>query len=200
MFGKKRKVKKEEALNKLKNDEVRRLRMEQYIAEFHVQLSNLQKKGLHNQDEWQTVLSTYKVPALTALEKETIEKSGIPLSKSAYPVEFNRVLSCFIQIARQETEELLLEFNNGESVALLNHFKDELSSIKQSTLLTYIERAKPKMNVSAIFQNAAPSLNQYSKYATTDKVESIKCKTCGAARLETDQYDVCFYCGTPLFD
>ncbi len=200
MFGKKRKIKKEEALNKLKNDETQRLQIEQHIAEFHVQLSSLQKKGLHNKDEWQSVLSNYKVTALTALELETIEKSGVPLTKSAYPVEFNRALTSFIQIAAQETEALLLELKNSESVAMLHHFKDELSSIKQVTLLSYIEQAKPKMNVSAIFQNAAPSLNQYSKYATTDKVESIKCKTCGAARLETDQYDVCFYCGTPLFE
>ena len=66
-------------------------------------------------------------------------------------------------------------------------------------LTKYLDLNKPSTSVADIFANASTSINRFSPKKVGDKSYSIKCKTCGAARLEENQNDKCFYCGTPLF-
>lgn len=63
-----------------------------------------------------------------------------------------------------------------------------------------MEPEKKKSTLKDIFANAAKSANKYSDGLKDAKAIMIRCKNCGAAREQTNQYSKCAYCFSELFE
>jgi rRNA maturation endonuclease Nob1 len=51
-----------------------------------------------------------------------------------------------------------------------------------------------------IFKNAKTSTKNYSEGIGEARKSAIRCKNCGAPRLQEMQYDDCLFCGSELFE
>jgi hypothetical protein len=78
-------------------------------------------------------------------------------------------------------------------------FNDRLRDFIKEETDKYISQVKQKVGVSDIFANAFSGMNQFSQGLTESGTITKKCDSCGAPRLDTDQYDDCYFCGAPLF-
>lgn len=63
-----------------------------------------------------------------------------------------------------------------------------------------MEPEKKKPSLKDIFANAAKSTNKWSKDLKGAKAIMIRCKNCGVARDQINQYDKCAYCDSELFE
>jgi len=166
---------------------------------FNVDLRAAFEAALSNQSDWMEIKEKWKVENVGEQEINGFRKSGLPQPIGAFPIEFKLFLDKQVHFYLKKIKEETA-FPKARAVmnALLD-FEMEIRAAQETELSRFVQASKPKLSVADIFNNAAPSLNQYSKNTIADKSYSIKCKTCGAARLEEEQYDNCFYCGTPLF-
>ncbi len=136
-------------------------------------------------ENWYKLLESYGAEPLSQNEKEQLMNSEMKIVKGAYPVELRRVYEKII-------ERYLLK-NDTQLNAVLNGFDTELK-VKE-----YYQKIKPFSGMNDIFSNASASLNKYSEGMQKEKHHTIKCKNCGAPRLEVLQYDNCLFCGSKLF-
>ena len=70
----------------------------------------------------------------------------------------------------------------------------------ESKVKEYYQKIKPFSGMNDIFSNASTTMNKYSQGLQQEKHHTIKCKNCGAPRLEEMQYDNCLFCGSVLFE
>ena len=137
---------------------------------------------------WYKILNNYGAKPLTDEEKGYLSNSSMKIATGAYPIELRRVYDCIITKYKA---------NASSSQALtqaLNNFDME-TKIKE-----YYQKIKPFSGLSDIFKNAQTGTAKYSSGLQKEKQLTIKCKNCGAPRLEEMQYDSCLFCGSKLFE
>ena len=159
------------------------------ITEFKSETDKAFQTAWHSEkggdETWYKLLEHYGAEPLSLKEKEQLMNSEMKIVKGAYPVELRRVYEKIIA-------GYLLK-NDPQLNDVLNDFDTEVK-VKE-----YYQKIKPFSGMNDIFSNASVSLNKYSEGMQKEKHHTIKCKNCGAPRLETEQYDNCLFCGSKLF-
>ncbi len=135
---------------------------------------------------WNELLDSYAVKPLSEHEKQLLLNSEMKIGKGAFPIELRRVYEKIIEKYHRNTEPSI---------------KNTLANFDiESKVKEYYQKIKPFSGMSDIFSNASSSLHKYSQGMQKEKHHTIKCKNCGAPRLEEMRYDNCLFCGSKLFE
>lgn len=137
---------------------------------------------------WKVLMEKYQAPQLSESEKEMLLNSQMKIVRGAFPIELRRAYEKIISNYQQQS---------GASEPLknaLNNFNTE------NKVLEYYQKIKPFSGLGDIFKNASVGTAKYSTGLQKEKHMTIKCKNCGAPRLEEMQYDNCLFCGSKLFE
>lgn len=160
------------------------------ITEFNSEIEKAFQTAWHSEkggdDKWSKLLKDYGADSLTHEEKEQLLNSEMKIARGAFPIELRRVY--------QKISDKNLLKNDPELNEVLKSFDIE-GKVKE-----YYQKIKPFSGMSDIFSNASTSLKKYSEGMQKEKHHTIKCRSCGAPRLEEMQYDNCLFCGSKLFD
>ncbi len=160
------------------------------ISEFNTEIEKAFQTAWHSEkggdDNWNKFLSEYDVAPLTSQDKQSLLNSEMKIAKGAFPIELRRIYEKIIGKHSVKADPQLMNVLNGFDM----EFK-----IKE-----YYQKIKPFSGMSDIFGNASSSLHKYSAGMQKEKHHTMKCKNCGAPRLEEMQYDVCLFCGSKLFE
>ncbi len=176
----------------------------QIIADFEQAHKHVTEIALNSpkggDDKWFEILNTYQVQPASLTQKNYYYASGIPVIKGALPTELKKVYEVLrfqvVSIFMEKTGHIELE---DEAKEQWENFNDRLRSFIKDDIDDYISKIKQKVGVGDIFANAFMSMNQFSHGLKESGTQTKKCENCGAPRLDTDQYDDCYFCGTPLF-
>ena len=165
---------------------------EKFIKDFNSEIEQAFSSAYHSEkggdEKWNEVLKLYDVSPLTKEEKESLLNSEMKIVKGAFPIELRRVYEKIISKYSGLVE------GNQKLHGALNNFNME------SNVIEYYQKIKPFTGLNDIFTNASSSLTKYSQGMQKAKHHTIKCKSCGAPRLEEMQYDDCLFCGSKLFE
>lgn len=126
---------------------------------------------------WYELMAKYNAEPLSQEQKNTLLNSEMKISRGALPIELRRVFEKICNKYQNESKNFDLD----------------------SKILEYYSKIKPFSGLSDIFANAATGTQKYSQGLQNEKQNTIKCKNCGAPRLEEMQYDFCLFCGSELF-
>jgi hypothetical protein len=139
-------------------------------------------------EQWNTVLGSYGVEPLSKEKREMLLNSEMKIARGAFPVELRGVYEKIIgkYYAAAAGNQDLLNAINGFNV--------------EGKVIEYYQKIKPFSGLSDIFKNASTGSAKYSQGLQKEKQLTIKCKSCGAPRLEEMQYDTCMFCGSKLFE
>ncbi len=148
------------------------------------------KSAKGGDENWNNLLSKYSIMPLTDKEKEALLNSEMKIAGGAFPIEVRRVLHAILQkhIGLASQNETLLSFLQAYSVNM------------DKEVMKYYTRIKPFGGMSDIFKNAKTTTKNYSEGIGEAKKSAIRCKNCGAPRLEIHQDDECLFCGSELFE
>lgn len=160
------------------------------ITEFNSEIEKAFQSAWHSEkggdDNWNQFLNSYGVEPLPSNDKQALLNSEMKIAKGAFPIELRRVY------------EKIISNHSTKGDPQLN---DALSRFDMETKVKeYYQKIKPFSGMSDIFGNASSSLHKYSAGMQKEKHHTMKCKNCGAPRLEEMQYDVCLFCGSKLFE
>jgi len=149
---------------------------------------------------WFEILKEFEVKPASTEQKNYYYSSGIPVGKGALPLELKKVYEALrfkaIMAYRGKFQGIELE---SDAEWYWDEFDDRLRDFIKEDIDKYIGKVKQKVGVNDIFANAFSGMNQYSQGLTESGTATKKCTNCGAPRLDKDQYDECYFCGTPLF-
>ncbi len=173
-----------------------------FINLFTQELDEINIVANSNLERWHSFIEELGINPVTIERRNHAELTGLPIPKVAFPSEYRAVLYQLEYRTKRQVKVLQTEVEDDfDADDVLDEFvRRKLNSLTKNELKKYLNASKPAVSVLDIFANASTSLNKYSVKETGDKSYSIKCNSCGASRLEEDQYDECFYCGTPLFN
>jgi hypothetical protein len=127
---------------------------------------------------WSEIMNSYGAEPLPDGDKEKLLNSEMKITRGAFPIELRRV---FEKIGAK-------------------HPNDYKNFAMDSKILEYYQKIKPFSGLGDIFSNAATGTQKYSQGLQNEKHSTMKCKNCGAPRLEEMQYDNCMFCGSKLFE
>jgi hypothetical protein len=136
-------------------------------------------------EKWNSFMSSYGVNPLSPEDKQRLLNSEMKIAKGAFPVELRRVYEKIIEKYRA---------SSPQPDPAVNGFDMD------SKVLEYYQKIKPFSGLSDIFKNASTGTQKYSSGLRNEKQSTMKCKNCGAPRLEEMQYDNCLFCGSKLFE
>jgi hypothetical protein len=139
---------------------------------------------------WNSLLTSYSIMPLTDQQKEALLKSEMKIAGGAFPIEVRWVLQAIVMkhasfaanAENKNVQNLLLSYNMDAEV------------------MKYYTRIKPFNGMADIFKNAKTTTKNYSEGIGEARKSAIRCKNCGAPRLEEMQYDNCMFCGSELFE
>ncbi|MEO8665080.1 MAG: hypothetical protein ABI462_06260 [Ignavibacteria bacterium] len=160
------------------------------VKDFNSEIETAFTNAWHSEkggdEKWSTFLNSYNVSPLSSEDKEKLLNSEMKIAKGAFPIELRRVYEKIL-------EKHLSKGDAGVMNAIAGF--DIESKVKE-----YYQKIKPFGGMSDIFKNASSSLTKYSEGMQKAKHSTMKCKNCGAPRLEEMQYDNCLFCGSKLFE
>ena len=146
------------------------------------------KSAKGGDENWNALLRSYSIMPLTDQQKEALLKSEMKIAGGAFPIEVRWVLQAIVMkhvsLAEQnaDVQNLLLGYNMDAEV------------------MKYYTRIKPFNGMADIFKNAKTTTKNYSEGIGEARKSAIRCKNCGAPRLEEMKYDNCMFCGSELFE
>ncbi|MDO5977332.1 hypothetical protein [Flavivirga spongiicola] len=175
--------------------------LKEFIDQFNAKLKEINDTARSSHTKWRILLEQEGIEPSSEKDKQNARQSKQFNLAVAFPAEYRKVLQQLQKNTQSELESLQNRpTESSEASKLLDSFnRFTLSDLVTIELQRYLGDIKPKVSMADVFANAAGSLNKYSAGDSGDKSYSVKCKTCGAARSEEEQYGDCFYCGTPLF-
>lgn len=164
-------------------------------------------KNFYN-DEWDAYLDTWGIEKPSSITREEALNTGAGFTHGALPMEVREVFIALKEKYEENTEDLREAhkqelFDNDEAEELLWNFEHRtLEEFVKVSTSQYIKKVKTPISSSTnnIFNNATKNENKWSNNLNDAKSYMIRCKNCGAARLHTDQYDKCKFCGSELFE
>jgi len=187
------------------NEKEQLQQLKDMVAEFEKSVKKIIETALNlpkgGDSNWYQLIEQYGVEPSTEDQKNAYYSKGIPVSKGALPTEIRNVFKFLrhstIKKYRDKFENIELSvdaevFWNDFVVRLRDFIEDEVSA--------YVGKIKQEVNVSNIFANAFSSMNQFSNNLKESGTDTKKCNSCGSPRHDEDQYDECYFCGTPLFE
>jgi hypothetical protein len=139
-------------------------------------------------DQWNVFMNTYGVTPLLQSDKDMLFNSEMKIARGAFPIELRRVCEKIVEKYRANVSA------SPKLSAALSSF-DMDAKVKE-----YYQKIKPFAGLGDIFKNASTGTQKYSSGLQTEKQITIRCKNCGAPRLEEMQYDSCLFCGSKLFE
>jgi len=160
-------------------------------AAFNAETDKVFQAAFHSErggdDMWRAVMESYGVQPLSPKDRDALLNSEMKIARGAFPIELRRVY-----------EQIFGKYAavSGGNAELQNALK---SFSIENRIIEYYQKIKPFSGLGDIFKNAASSQTKYSQGLQAEKQLTIKCKSCGAPRLEEMQYDKCMFCGSPLF-
>ncbi len=128
--------------------------------------------------KWSGFMEQYGAEPLTDGLKKELLNSEMKISRGAFPIELRRVM-----------EKIMAKHPNEAKTFAMDQ-----------KVLEYYQKIKPFSGLNDIFANASTGTQKYSQGLQKEKHNTIKCKNCGAPRLEEMQYDNCLFCGSALFE
>lgn len=128
--------------------------------------------------KWNEFMQSYNAEPLTDELKKELLNSEMKIARGAFPIELRRVF-----------EKIIAKYPN-----------DSKNFAMDKKVLEYYQKIKPFSGLGDIFANASTGTAKYSEGLQKEKHNTIKCKNCGAPRLEEMQYDNCMFCGSVLFE
>lgn len=146
------------------------------------------KSAKGGDDTWNALLATYSIMPLTENQKEALLNSSMKIAGGAFPIELRKVLHAIVRKHAALTIQLPM------MVEMLRNYNLDAEVMK------YYTRIKPFGGMGDIFKNAKTTTKNYSEGIGGAKKSAIRCKNCGAPRLEEMQYDDCLFCGSELFE
>lgn len=160
------------------------------VSEFNLEIDTAFRTAWHSEKggdkNWDELLLSYGLEPLSDQEKQILLNSEMKIVKGAFPIELRRVYEKIIKKYYSSTEPQI---------------KNSLSNFDmESKIKEYYQKIKPFSGMNDIFSNASSSLHKYSQGMQKAKHHTMKCKNCGAPRLEEMQYDNCLFCGSKLFE
>ena len=169
----------------------------QPAKEFSAEIDAVWQTAYHSDkgggEDWKKLLVEYEAVPLSDEEKEKLSTGEMKITKGAYPIELRRVYEkiCSKYFAQSA---LLTGSEKDDLVSALNSFNTD------KKVLEYYLKIKPFSGIGDIFKNSAIGTQKYSAGLKGEKQFTIKCKNCGAPRLEEDQKNECAFCGSKLFE
>jgi len=164
---------------------------ENTVTVFSAEIEKAFQSAFHSErggdDKWRAVMESYGVLPLSPKDRESLLNSEMKIARGAFPIELRRVY-----------EQIFGKYAalSGGNTELQNALK---SFSMENRVIEYYQKIKPFSGLGDIFKNASSSQTKYSQGLQAAKQLTIKCKSCGAPRLEEMQYDNCLFCGSPLF-
>jgi len=164
---------------------------ENTVTVFSAEIEKAFQSAFHSErggdDKWRAVMESYGVLPLSPKDRESLLNSEMKIARGAFPIELRRVY-----------EQIFGKYAalSGGNTELQNALK---SFSMENRVIEYYQKIKPFSGLGDIFKNASSSQTKYSQGLRAAKQLTIKCKSCGAPRLEEMQYDNCLFCGSPLF-
>jgi len=162
------------------------------LTDFNTEVDQAFQNAWHSEkggdDKWNSFLNTYGLTPLNDERKEFLLNSEMKITRGAFPIELRSVYEKII-----EKFSAFAPSSSALSSAISN-FNIE-SKVKE-----YYQKIKPFSGLGDIFKNAATGTQKYSSGLQKEKQHTMKCKNCGAPRLEEMQYDNCLFCGSKLFE
>jgi len=128
--------------------------------------------------KWDGIMQQYGAEPLPHHDRETLLNSEMKITRGAFPIELRRVF-----------EKIGAKYPN-----------DSKNFAMDQKILEYYQKIKPFSGIGDIFANASTGTAKYSQGLQKAKHSTMKCKNCGAPRLEEMQYDNCMFCGSELFE
>jgi ribosomal protein L37E len=152
------------------------------MTEFNKEIDAAFQKAWHadkgGDAKWTEFMLSYGAEPLSEGLKKELLDSEMKIQRGAFPIELRRVFEKIIT----------------------KHPNDSKSFAMDSKILEYYQKIKPFSGLGDIFANASTGTAKYSQGLQKEKHNTIKCKNCGAPRLEEMQYDNCLFCGSELFE
>jgi len=139
-------------------------------------------------DNLNKLLQSYGIEPLSMDIKDSLLNSKMKIACGAFPVELRRV---YEKVADKYTSQ---SGGSQKVLAAISSFNVE------DKVIQYYKKIKPFGGINDIFKNASAGTAKYSQGLQKEKQMTIKCKSCGAPRLEEMQYDTCMFCGSKLFE
>ncbi len=166
--------------------------MEDRVKEFNSEIDGafsaafLSEKG--GDAKWDGLVQSYDAKPLSKDEKDMLLGSQMKIARGAFPIELRRVYEKIVEKFSASAQ------GNQSLVTAIQGFNME------GKVIEYYQKIKPFAGLSDIFKNASAGTAKYSQGLQKEKQMTIKCKSCGAPRLEEMQYDKCLFCGSELFE
>lgn len=161
-------------------------------ADFNSELDEAFRTAWHAEkggdENWYKLMALYNVTPLSKEEKGMLLGSEMKIARGAFPIELRRVYESIITKYRASAA------SSQKLAAAVNGFDMD------SKVLEYYQKIKPFSGLGDIFKNAQAGTAKYSSGLQKEKQHTVKCRNCGAPRLEEMQYDVCMFCGSKLFE
>jgi len=148
------------------------------------------KSAKGGDDNWNTLLAKYSIMPLTKEEKEALLNSEMKIAGGAFPIEVRRVLLAILQ------KHTGIANTDAELATALSKYSLHMDA----EVMKYYTRIKPFGGMNDIFKNAKNTTKNYSEGIGEAKKSAIRCKNCGAPRLEIHQDNECLFCGSELFE
>jgi hypothetical protein len=162
------------------------------LADFNSEIEQAFRSAWHSEkggdENWNGVLSSYGLSPLADSDKQLLLNSEMKIARGAFPIELRRVYEKIIEkynasvSSSRELSEVIKDF-------------DIDAKVKE-----YYQKIKPFSGIVDIFKNAETGTGKYSSGMQKEKHHTLRCKNCGAPRLEEMQYDNCLFCGSKLFE
>lgn len=154
--------------------------MDEKTTQFNSEIEKAFQTAWHSErgggEEWNRMMDNYGAVPLSDADKQTLLNSEMKIARGAFPIELRRVY------------EKIIEKYNVQNFDM------------DGKVLEYYQKIKQFGGLGDIFKNASVGTKKYSSGFQSAKQHTIKCKNCGAPRLEEMQYDSCLFCGSKLFD
>ena len=152
------------------------------MTEFNKEIDAAFQKAWHadkgGDAKWLEFMQSYGAEPLSEGLKKELLDSEMKIARGAFPIELRRVF-----------EKIGAKYPN-----------DSKNFAMDAKVLEYYQKIKPFTGLGDIFANASTGTAKYSQGLQKEKHNTIKCKNCGAPRLEEMQYDNCMFCGSELFE
>ncbi|MGA2667954.1 MAG: hypothetical protein ABSF32_03450 [Ignavibacteria bacterium] len=162
------------------------------LSDFNSEIDIAFRTAWHSEkggnENWNNLLNSYGLSPLPQNDKQLLLNSEMKITRGAFPIELRRVYEKIIEKHKM----------NAASSTLLSQTLSNFDI--DSKVLEYYQKIKPFAGLGDIFRNASTGTQKYSSGLQKEKQQTIKCRNCGAPRLEEMQYDTCLFCGSKLFE
>lgn len=162
--------------------EILRFAQDKFMTEFEKEIDAAFQAAWHadkgGDAKWSEYMQKYGAEPLSDGLKQELLNSEMKIARGAFPIELRRVM-----------EKVMAKHPNEAKTFAMDE-----------KVLEYYQKIKPFTGLGDIFANASTGTQKYSQGLQKEKHNTIKCKNCGAPRLEEMQYDNCMFCGSVLFE